>query len=203
MQPSPKPAIDRRAVFLDRDGVINRDHGYVSRREDFEFLPGAIAGMLALSRAGFELIVVTNQSGIARGLYDAAAFQDLTHWMRAYLAQAHVPIRAVYHCPHHPDGVVPDLARVCDCRKPAPGMLLRAKAEHGIDMAASIMIGDKRSDVAAARAARVGRALLLGGAATDPAEADAVFPDLPSCAVHVLERTRWTLPKADGLGEPR
>lgn len=167
MRPEPIRTGGLRAAFLDRDGVINRDHGYVHRREEFEFLPGAIAGMRRLVRAGFALIVVTNQSGIARGYYGAADFEALTGWMLNELAQAGAPVLAVYHCPHHPDGVVPGLAKPCNCRKPAPGMLLRARDEHRIDMARSILIGDRESDMAAARAAGVGRAFLIGEAASE------------------------------------
>lgn len=185
MRPEPKRTEDLRAAFLDRDGVINRDHGYVHRRDDFEFLPGAIAGMRRLVRAGFALIVVTNQSGIARGYYDAAAFEALTSWMLNELAQAAAPVLAVYHCPHHPDGVVPGLAKPCHCRKPAPGMLLRARDDHRIDMARSILIGDRESDIVAARAAGVGRPLLLAPPGTDPAGAEAVLPDLPACAANL------------------
>ena len=176
-----------RVAFLDRDGVINRDFGYVHRREDFEFLPGAIAGMQQLVRSGFALIVVTNQSGIARGYYGAAAFEDLTCWMQRELAQVGAPVLAVYHCPHHPEGVVPDLAKVCSCRKPAPGMLLRARDEHGIDMGHSILIGDKESDITAAHAAGVGRAFRLGPAGAYADCAEAVLPDLPACVRRLEE----------------
>lgn len=186
-QPEPIRTGGLRAAFLDRDGVINRDHGYVHRREDFKFLPGAIAGMRELVRDGFALIVVTNQSGIARGYYDAAAFEALTGWMLRELTQAGAPVLAVYHCPHHPDGVMPGLAMQCRCRKPAPGLLLRARDEHRIDMARSILIGDRESDIVAARGAGVGRAFLLAPPGTDPAGAEAVLPDLPACAAHLEE----------------
>ncbi|WP_296643812.1 D-glycero-beta-D-manno-heptose 1,7-bisphosphate 7-phosphatase [Roseinatronobacter sp.] len=187
MQAEPIRTGGLQAAFLDRDGVINCDHGYVYRREEFEFLPGAIVGMRRLVRAGFALIVVTNQSGIARGYYDAADFESLTGWMLNELAQAGAPVLAVYHCPHHPDGVVPGLATPCNCRKPAPGMLLRARDEHRIDMARSILIGDRVSDMAAARAAGVGRAFRLAPPGTDAAGAEAVLPDLPACAARLEE----------------
>jgi D-glycero-D-manno-heptose 1,7-bisphosphate phosphatase len=181
-----------KAAFLDRDGVINRDHGFVHRIEDFEFLPGAVEGMRCLAEAGFSLIVVTNQSGIARGLYDEADFETLTAWMCDELAARGVLIHAIYHCPHHPEGTVAPYARVCDCRKPAPGLLLRARAEHGIDMAASIMIGDKLSDMAAGRAAGVTHTFLIaprGAAASssDASGAEAIFTDLQACARHIQE----------------
>jgi D-glycero-D-manno-heptose 1,7-bisphosphate phosphatase len=180
MRPEPIRTEGLRAAFLDRDGVINRDHGYVHRRKEFEFLPGAIAGMRRLVRAGFALIVVTNQSGIARGYYDAADFEALTDWMLNELSQAGAPVLAVYHCPHHPEGVVPGLDRVCSCRKPAPGMLLRARDEHCIDMGRSILIGDKESDITAGKAAGVGVCILIGSHSDD--SATPVFTSLEACA---------------------
>ncbi len=152
----------RAAAFLDRDGVINRDNGYVGRWEDFEFLPGAIEGMRLLQQAGYVLIVVTNQSGIARGFYTEVDFQLLTQRMLQELAYQGVHVTEVYHCPHHPKGAVQELAIECDCRKPAPGMLLRAAQEHGLSMVDSVMIGDKSSDLQAGLAAGVGRKLAIG-----------------------------------------
>lgn len=152
----------RAAAFLDRDGVINRDHGYVGRWEDFEFLPGAIEGMRLLQQYGYGLIVVTNQSGIARGFYTEADFQLLTQRMMQELELQGVHLTAVYHCPHHPQGSVQELAIECDCRKPAPGMLLRAAQDHGLSMVDSVMIGDKTSDLQAGLAAGVGRMLAIG-----------------------------------------
>ena len=177
-----------RVAFLDRDGVVNRDLGYVHRREQFEFLPGAIFGMRQLVRAGFALIVVTNQSGIARGYYDTGAFNWLTAWMEKELAQAGAPLLAVYHCPHHPDGVIPSLAIHCHCRKPEPGMLLRARDEHGINMADSIMVGDKTSDIRAGKAAGVGRNYLLASAGNNVPSVTAILPNLKACVAHLQEQ---------------
>ncbi|MDM4772072.1 D-glycero-beta-D-manno-heptose 1,7-bisphosphate 7-phosphatase [Solimonas sp. SE-A11] len=167
-----------KAAFLDRDGVINVDSGYVYRWEDFAFLPGAVGAMRRLAAAGYALVVVTNQSGIARGMYTEPQYQALTAQLRQALAAEGVALAAVYHCPHLPGGSVAAYARDCDCRKPAPGMLLRAQQELGIDMAASLMVGDKPSDIEAARAAGVGRAYLVGRAQTP---ADGHFADLAAC----------------------
>lgn len=169
-----------KAAFLDRDGVINADHGFVSDWSRFEFLPGAIEGLRGLVRLGYGLVVVTNQSGIARGFYDEDAYRRLTSRMLEALREDGIEVLGVYHCPHHPDGSVPGLATRCDCRKPEPGMLLQAAAEHGLDLAASILIGDRASDIQAARAAGVGRAYLVASPATDSG-ADAVFRDLAHC----------------------
>lgn len=144
----------RKAVFLDRDGVINVDRRYVHRLEDFEFITGAPQALQRLQRAGWALVVVTNQSGIGRGLFSEADYQRLSAHMRSELRSSGVELDAVLHCPHRPD-------QGCDCRKPAPGMLLRAAAELGLDLTASVMVGDKHADMQAGRAAGVGRCVLV------------------------------------------
>jgi ADP-L-glycero-D-manno-heptose 6-epimerase len=161
------------AAFLDRDGVINIDRGYVSRREDFTFVPGVIEGARQLHELGYALVVVTNQSGIGRGHYSKDAFDALTAWMKAEFAVASAPLAGVYFCPHHPSEAVGDYRRECDCRKPAPGMLFAAARELGIRLSASAMFGDKTSDLEAARAAGVSLRVLLG---TDARET----PPLPT-----------------------
>jgi D-glycero-D-manno-heptose 1,7-bisphosphate phosphatase len=152
----------RRAAFIDRDGVINDDHGYTYRREDFVFVPGTFAACAQLRGWGLALVVVTNQSGIGRGLYTEAQYQQLTAWMASQFAAAGAPLAAVYHCPHHPDASLPNFRRACDCRKPAPGMLLAAARDLSIDPARSAMFGDKESDIEAAAAAGVPHRVLLG-----------------------------------------
>jgi D-glycero-D-manno-heptose 1,7-bisphosphate phosphatase len=151
----------RKAAFLDRDGVINIDHGYLYRWEDFAFVPGAVDAMRRLQAAGYALVVVTNQSGIARGYYTEDDFNTLSARMREHLAAEGVVIDAIEFCPHLPSGSVPAYARDCDCRKPAPGMVLRAAERLGLDLPASLMLGDKPSDVEAGRSAGVGQCLLL------------------------------------------
>src|SRR5579871_4411502 len=128
---------DRPAAFLDRDGVINEELNYVHRVEDFHFLPGVLAACQKFVAAGYLLVVVTNQAGIARGYYDTAAFERLTEWMKARFAEAGAPLAGVYHCPHHPEGRIEALRIACDCRKPAPGLILQAQRELGIDLARS------------------------------------------------------------------
>jgi rfaE bifunctional protein nucleotidyltransferase chain/domain len=151
----------RKAAFLDRDGVINKDKAHVYRWEDFEFFPGAIEGMLKLQNAGYALIIVTNQSGLARGYYTEEEYQNLCESLRKFLAERGVNIDGIFHCPHHPSGSVQALALICDCRKPAPGLLIKASDQLGIDLLNSILIGDKQSDIDAARAAGVGRAYII------------------------------------------
>lgn len=143
------------AVFLDRDGVINRDHGYVSSWQDFELLPGVVDALRALQDLGYALIIITNQSGIGRGYYDEADFWSLMDQLLDHLSERQVFISAVYFCPHHPNDALPEFRRVCDCRKPAPGMILQAIEDLDLDPARSILVGDKPSDIEAGRHAGV------------------------------------------------
>jgi D-glycero-D-manno-heptose 1,7-bisphosphate phosphatase len=168
----------RPAAFLDRDGVINIDHGYVYRWEDFVFVPGAIGAMRRLQAAGYALAVVTNQSGIARGFYDEAALERLHGALREHLAEQGVTLAAIDYCPHLPDATVARYATDCDCRKPAPGMLLRTAQALDVDLASSLMFGDKPSDIEAGQRAGVGRCIRL--AKNGVRGADAVdHDDLP------------------------
>jgi D-glycero-D-manno-heptose 1,7-bisphosphate phosphatase len=176
-------------VFLDRDGVVNVEREYLHRVEDFAFLPGVPAALARLQGAGWRLVVVTNQSGIARGYYSQADYQRLTAHMVSELARAGVVLDRVLHCPHLPDAAVPAYRVACDCRKPAPGMLLAAATQLQLDLGQCVMIGDKASDIAAGRAAGVGRCWLVTSGhdlgAADLREADAVHADLPA-AVNAL-----------------
>lgn len=186
---NPVGAVPRRAAFLDRDGVINFDRGYVYRHEDFEFVPGVLEAARQLYSMGFLLVVVSNQSGIGRDLYSEAEFNVLTTWMRNEFLAAGAPLAGVYFCPHHPTDALGEYRRACECRKPAPGMLLAAARELGIDLGSSVMFGDKASDLEAARAAGVPTRVLLG---TDGREVPAMpsGPGLASVAFRgLLEAT--------------
>ncbi|MGM9489811.1 D-glycero-beta-D-manno-heptose 1,7-bisphosphate 7-phosphatase [Ideonella sp. YS5] len=182
----------RRAAFLDRDGVINRDIGYLHRWEDFEFLPGALDAMRRLHEAGYALVIVTNQSGIARGYYTEDDYQALTREMRRAMERAGCPPAGIFHCPHHPGGSVGAYAIACECRKPQPGMLLRAARDLNLDLAASLIVGDKLADAQAGRSAGVGRVYLVrsGHELEDGAEvaSDGTFDDLAGCVHQVLSR---------------
>ena len=146
----------RRALFLDRDGVINHDAGYTSSVENFRFIDGIFDLCRAASRSDYQLIVVTNQAGIGRGYYSEADFSTLTDWMCDRFRVEGAPIADVFYCPFHPEHGVGGYRKDSFDRKPNPGMLLRAAEKHGIDMARSIMIGDKDSDMQAASNAGVG-----------------------------------------------
>ncbi|MEY4764596.1 MAG: hypothetical protein RI907_1269 [Pseudomonadota bacterium] len=180
----------RKAAFLDRDGVINLDRAYVHTWEAFEFVPGAVQAMKALKDAGYALVVITNQSGIARGKYTEAQYQALTDKMKAALAEAGAAVDAVYHCPHHPGGQVAEYARECDCRKPEPGMILQAAKDLGLSLADAILVGDKPSDIEAARRAGVGRAYIVASdneeSTGDLAGADAAYDNLAACVKALL-----------------
>jgi D,D-heptose 1,7-bisphosphate phosphatase len=176
----------KKAAFLDRDGVINIDKDYVYKWCDFEFVPGAVDAMKAISQLGFEIIVITNQSGIARGYYSEDDFLKLSKSMVGFLASEGVRVADIYYCPHHVEGVVRKFAISCSCRKPLPGMLLKAEDDHSIDLPASILVGDKSSDIEAGRNAGVGKTFMVAPddivSNLDGMHADAVFPDLRSCA---------------------
>ncbi|SFM62199.1 D-glycero-beta-D-manno-heptose 1,7-bisphosphate 7-phosphatase [Marinobacter zhejiangensis] len=152
--------MSKKAVFLDRDGVINVDHGYVHKPDDFEFVEGIFDACRHFQSLGYLLIVVTNQSGIARGMYNEQQFQALTEWMTDRFRDEGVTISQVYHCPHHPD-YGSEAERHCSCRKPEPGMILQGLKEFDLDPAQCIMIGDKRGDMEAAEAAGLGRKILV------------------------------------------
>ncbi|MFM1990460.1 MAG: hypothetical protein RJA99_3417 [Pseudomonadota bacterium] len=183
----------RRALFLDRDGVVNVDTGYVHRIEDFVF----VDGILELARdgvaRGWALVVVTNQAGIGRGYYDEAAFGTLTAWMRGRFEAAGAPIDAVYHCPYHPEHGLGAYRLDSFDRKPNPGMLLRARDELGLDLGRSAMVGDTASDMLAARRAGLPTRVLLvhDGPAVAPGEGPAVD------ATHVARSLREVPPLLD------
>ena len=141
--------------------MLFRSHGYVHEIDNFEFIDGVIDAMRELKKMGFALVVVTNQSGIARGKFTEAQFETLTEWMDWSLADRDVDLDGIYYCPHHPQGSVEEFRQVCDCRKPHPGMLLSARDYLHIDMAASYMVGDKLEDMQAAAAANVGTKVLV------------------------------------------
>jgi D-glycero-D-manno-heptose 1,7-bisphosphate phosphatase len=190
-----------RAVFLDRDGVINVDRHYLHRTEDFEFIAGVPQALQRLQQAGWKLVVVTNQSGIARGMYTEDDYRRLTRHMRALLAETGVTLDAVLHCPHLPDGPVAAYCIACECRKPAPGMLVQAALRLNLDLARSVMVGDKGSDLQAGRSAGVARCLLVRSGqaidAEDIALADAVHDDLGACAEELLGSTPGAASRAD------
>ncbi|WP_406706076.1 D-glycero-beta-D-manno-heptose 1,7-bisphosphate 7-phosphatase [Sodalis sp.] len=180
------------AIFLDRDGTINADNGYVHEIDDFQFIDGVIEAMQELKKMGFALVVVTNQSGLARGLFSEEQFMRLTEWMDWSLADCDVDLDGIYFCPHHPQAAVEALRQECDCRKPKPGMLLDAQRHLHIDMASSYMVGDKLDDMLAGKAAGVGTRVLVrsGKAVTEQssAAADWVIDSLAALPAAIKQR---------------
>lgn len=137
----------RKAIFLDRDGTINIDHGYVYRKEDFQFLPNAIEGLKILEQLGFLLVIITNQSGIARGYYAEEDYMELNKWMLAELLKEGIHIASSFYCPHHPEAKVEKYRVACDCRKPGTALYKQACEQLEIDESRSYAIGDKARDV--------------------------------------------------------
>jgi D-glycero-D-manno-heptose 1,7-bisphosphate phosphatase len=138
------------AVFLDRDGTINVEKEYLFRAEDFEFIDGAPEAIGKLKEAGYLVIVVTNQSGVARGYYSLSDVDTLHEYVQQELARHNAVVDAFYVCPHHPEQGSGEFLRACDCRKGAPGMLLKAASDYTIDLSRSYMVGDKIADIEAA-----------------------------------------------------
>ena len=145
-----------RALFLDRDGIINVDKEYVWRTEDFAFVPGIFELCRTAQDVGLVPVVVTNQAGIGRGLYTEHDFQALTEWMLAEFRARGIGIGRVYHCPYHPTDGIGDYRRDSPDRKPNPGMILKAMDDLGLDLSRSVLVGDKDSDIDAGRAGGVG-----------------------------------------------
>lgn len=152
----------RKAAFLDRDGVINIDRAYVHSRDEFDWVPGVFEAARKLVDAGFILVVVTNQSGIGRGYYTEEEYETLTDWIRGEFERAGAPLAGVYFCPHHPEKAIERYRCECDCRKPRPGMLLRAARELDIDLSRSVMFGDKPGDATAGHEAGCPERIFLG-----------------------------------------
>lgn len=150
-----------KALFLDRDGIINIDHGYVHKIEDFEFVEGIFELCQLAVAKGYDIFVITNQAGIARGLYTVADFNTLTSWMSEQFKKQGITIQEVFYCPHHPTKGINEFKMSCQCRKPAPGMILQAQEKYTIDLEQSIFIGDKPSDMQAAEAAGISNRILV------------------------------------------
>ncbi len=158
-----------RAVFLDRDGTLVHARHYPSRPEELILYDNIEGELVALQEAGFRLVVITNQSGLARDLFTADDLRLMHEHLTRELAARGVRLDGIYHCPHHPDGVVPELAIRCDCRKPAPGMLLRAASDLHLDLRRSWFIGDILDDCEAGNRAGCRTVLVDLGTEAPPA----------------------------------
>jgi D-glycero-D-manno-heptose 1,7-bisphosphate phosphatase len=160
--------LGRPLLFLDRDGVINDDHGYVATIERCAFVEGIFEVVRHFRAIGFTAVVITNQAGIARGYYTENQFLEFTGWLHRTFAAQKAPLAATYYCPFHPDGTIPEFSHPSELRKPQPGMLLQALADFGANAAECVLVGDSPTDIEAARRAGVGGAWLLDRSATQP-----------------------------------
>ncbi len=151
----------QKAIFLDRDGVINQEVNYLHKIEDFKFTDNCISALKLLQSAGYSLFIVTNQAGIGRGYYSESDFHNLMNWLDTELAKHGVNITDIEFCPHHPTGATGIYKRYCTCRKPKPGMLLNLIGKHDVDVSKSFMVGDKFSDLEAAEAAGIEKCILV------------------------------------------
>lgn len=167
----------RPAIFLDRDGTLNVDVGFTHRVDDLQLLPNVVAGLAQLRDLGFELIITTNQSGIARGYFSEAQMQAFNDALVARLRTAGITIAAVYYCPFHPTEGVGAYRVDSPLRKPRPGMILQAAADHDLDLARSFAIGDKSSDVLAGQAAGSRAILVRSGLGRQHEQSAAAQPD--------------------------
>ncbi|GAA0857320.1 D-glycero-beta-D-manno-heptose 1,7-bisphosphate 7-phosphatase [Aliiglaciecola litoralis] len=147
--------MSNKALFLDRDGIVNLDHGYASKPDDIDFVEGIFELCRYFQQRGYLIIIVTNQSGIARGYYSEHAFSALMEWMTKQFAQQGVILTDTFYCPHHPEHGKGPYLRQCTCRKPQPGMLFDAAKKYDLDLATCVMVGDRLSDMEAARSAGV------------------------------------------------
>jgi D-glycero-D-manno-heptose 1,7-bisphosphate phosphatase len=185
------------AVFLDRDGTIIDDVGYLDRAEDVAVYPWSADALRLLKRGGFAIVVITNQSGVARGFYPESAVHDVHAHLTEALARGGAVVDAWYHCPHHVDAVDAAYRLDCDCRKPKPGMLQQAAAALGLDLGRSVVVGDRWSDVAAAHAVGAAGVLVRTGAGAREERtpeagvvADAIVPSLAEAASWILRERR-------------
>jgi D-glycero-D-manno-heptose 1,7-bisphosphate phosphatase len=164
-----------KAIFLDRDGVINRDDDYVHKKEDFYFMDGVFETLLIFSKLGFTLFIITNQSGIARGYYTKNDFEILTDWMLKKLADKDIKISKVLHCPHLPTDD-------CLCRKPKTGMIDDILKEYNIDLEKSFLIGDKNSDIECGLNARIQNTILITKDTNIKTDAKYIIDDIKQSA---------------------
>lgn len=198
----------RRAVFLDRDGTLIHDPGYLSDPDGVELLPGVAEALPALSRAGFLLVLVTNQSGIARGRYTVDTYERVAARLEALLAREGIDLAGSYYCPYHPDGTLAPFDVEHEDRKPNPGMWRRAAADLDIDLARSWSIGDGERDIVAGKRAGTRGVLLAAGRdkwplpVLGPYDPDFVARDVREAAIFILQQEGRPLPESPGAPFP-
>ena len=183
-----------KAVFLDRDGTVIYERGYITVAEKVELLPGVAGAIVRLRAAGWKVLIVTNQGCVGRGMITEEELGAIHFRMLAMLGGEGAEVDGVYYCPHHPEGSVPEYAIECDCRKPRPGLLERAAGEHDLDLEQCIIVGDTMRDLGAGRAAGTRAILVLTGhgkeTAAEAHDADHVAADLPAAVDWILSQAR-------------
>jgi D,D-heptose 1,7-bisphosphate phosphatase len=181
-----KKVTSNKATFLDRDGVINKEVGYLSDPNDFEFLEGSIEALKILKQKGYLLIIITNQAGIARGFLTEKTLTSIHSKMIERLKLNNIQLDDIYYCPHHPE-----FTGLCDCRKPNPGMILKAQIKHNIDLTNSYMVGDTLNDIQTGKAAKCKTVLVLTGYGTEEQKKlgtivpDMIFKNLKEFAINI------------------
>ncbi|MFQ5458351.1 MAG: D-glycero-alpha-D-manno-heptose-1,7-bisphosphate 7-phosphatase [Myxococcota bacterium] len=190
----------RAGVFLDRDGTIIEDVGYLDTADRLRLLPRAAEAVRLLNAAGLVTIVISNQSGVARGYFPEERVQQVHARLASVLAGEGARLDAIYYCPHHPDFGPPALRVACDCRKPRTGMIERGAAEFGLDAARCYVVGDKGTDVACARRAGAIGVLVHGGGGVEPPAKEPVAADHE--AADLFEAASWIVSRERGQGVP-
>lgn len=177
----------KKVIFLDRDGTINIDRNYLYRIDEFEYAEGAIKGMQKLCKAGYVLIVITNQSGIARGLYSEQQFTELNNWMIEDLQKKGIIITETFYCPHLEDGIIEKYSKQCNCRKPKTGLFWQAIRKYEVDLEKSYAIGDKLRDLAICHESNI-QGILLSENGMTSEDGFSVKKNLLEAAECILER---------------
>lgn len=172
-------------IFIDRDGVLIDDRGYVYKVEDLRFLPGVVAALHQLKHMGYLLICVTNQSGVARGMFTLKDVENFNEHMLQQLASLNASLDGIYVCPHHTEGKIKEYAVACDCRKPLPGLIEQACEDFDIDLDKSFLVGDKDSDVECAENAGLGSIRIASGQYTSKTNADHTCKSLLEAAMWI------------------
>jgi D-glycero-D-manno-heptose 1,7-bisphosphate phosphatase len=183
----------RPAVFLDRDGTLSEERGFIDRLELLEIFPWTSDAIRLLNRAGFAVVVVTNQSAIGRGIIDLPFLQTVHDAFDRHLAQSGARVDRYYYCPHHPDARLPEYRMVCRCRKPGPGMIEQATTELGLDPSRSFMVGDRLIDVACGHAAGVRSLLVRSGHSAHRGEAPPGLSEPDAILNNLMEAVGWIL----------
>jgi len=144
-----------KALFIDRDGVLNQDNGYTFKVSDLKILDGVIEGLKAVQDLNYKIFIITNQSGIARGFFTSRDLQHFMETLLMILEDSDIFITDYFYCPHHIEGVLAEFTKSCECRKPKPGMIMQAKKKYKLDLSRSVLIGDKESDILAGKEAKL------------------------------------------------